>query len=410
MPSARQSAVKAIRSLTEAGHEAYFAGGCVRDLLLDRAPKDYDIATSATPDEVQSILRNTKAIGKAFGVIQAHVDGHRFEIATFRADHDYADGRHPTAVTFTDAKTDASRRDFTINAIFFDPLTNRHLDFCDGISDLKKRVLRCVGRPSQRFKEDHLRMLRAIRFAAVLDFRIGKKTSAAIQRHAKLITGISSERIHDELLRILTEAPLPGRALLNMHRLGLLAHVLPLTYESCSEHQLRTIATALDNMPARDAVPMLAALLIRTGAHRGKRVARPDLPAMTASTELELRNLKCSGKHTRDALKAQALYWRIVRSRGDMSAEILPELIESYAEIAVDLMTAQCKPYAEQIARLRPIVKSRLERPLITGNDLISIGVEPGPDMKAMLSKARILQAQGKVTSKKDMLKAVRQS
>lgn len=253
-------------------------------------------------------------------------------------------------------------------------------------------------------------MLRAIRFAAVLNFHTEKRTAEAIQRHSKLITGISSERIHDELVRILTEAPQPGRALFNMHRLGLLEHVLPLTYESCSVHQLRAIATVLDNMPARDTVPMLAALLIRTGARKGKRVTHADLRAVTTETERELRNLKCSGKHSRDALKAQGLYWRIVLSRGDISPDILPELIEPYAEIAVDLMTAQCKPYAEQIARLRLIVKSRLERPLITGNDLISIGVEPGPDMKAMLSKARILQAQGKTTSKKQMLKAVRQS
>ena len=382
----------------------------MRDQLLGRSPKDYDIATSATPDQVQSALRNTKAIGKAFGVIQAHVDGHRFEIATFRADHDYADGRHPTTVTFTDAKTDASRRDFTINAIFLNPLTQDTLDFCDGIKDLKKRVIRCVGSPNQRFKEDHLRMIRAIRFSAVLDFHIEQKTASAILRNAKRINTISGERIHDEIMRILTEAPQPGKAMRNMRKLGLFKHILPLTDDSSSEHQFNQIAGGLDKMPSCDTVSVLAALLIRTGARKGKKVTLSDLPTMTHATESESRNLKCSNKQIRLILKAQSLFWRIALSKGATPPDMLPELVEPYAAYAMDLMRSAGKPYATRIRRLSQVVKKRLERPLITGNDLKSIGMAPGPEMKTVLDTARLLQAQGKVRSKKQMLKAVRQS
>jgi poly(A) polymerase len=213
--------------LRQAGHQALFAGGCVRDRLMGRPPKDYDVATSARPDEVERLFPRAIGVGKAFGVIRVRQAGHEYEVATFRQDHAYRDGRRPEAVTFSDAEQDARRRDFTINALFQDPATDDILDYVGGQADLAARVLRCVGEPRERFQEDHLRLLRAIRFSEALGFVLHPDTRQALVACAPLITRVSAERIRDELSRILTESIRPGRAVGALRESGLLRHVLP---------------------------------------------------------------------------------------------------------------------------------------------------------------------------------------
>jgi len=217
-----------VRALREAGHESLFAGGCVRDALLGRPLKDIDIATRASPDEVERLFAGrTTAVGKAFGVVVVRQDDQAFEVATFRADGAYTDGRRPDAIRFTDAAEDAKRRDFTINGLFYDPISAALLDFVDGRADLAAGVVRAIGDPTARFQEDHLRLLRAVRFAAVLGFRLDAATAAAVRAGAGTLATVSAERIGSEVSRMLCEAPRASVALELLRELDLLHVVLP---------------------------------------------------------------------------------------------------------------------------------------------------------------------------------------
>lgn len=202
-PTARAAALRIIRTLHDAGHTALLAGGCVRDMLMKRRPADFDVATSAKPPEVIGLFRRTQKVGVQFGVVIVGVGPHWVEVATFRSDLDYADGRRPTGVHFSDPRNDALRRDFTINGMFYDPLKREVIDYVGGERDIRAGVIRAIGDPPQRFAEDHLRMLRAVRFAAKLGFTIERATRDAIAQHAERIARVSPERICDELGRVL---------------------------------------------------------------------------------------------------------------------------------------------------------------------------------------------------------------
>lgn len=220
-------ALKVVQTLQEKGYAAYFAGGCVRDERIGRIPKDYDVATSAHPGEVEAVFEKTIPIGKAFGVV-AVIDGKiAVEVATFRKDIGTSDGRHPEQIQFSAPREDALRRDFTINGMFFDPIADELLDFVDGQADLERKTIRTIGSPTQRFQEDHLRMLRAIRFTHALGFTLEAETEAAIAKMAHLIKLISAERIELEMTKTLTESKRPGDALEHLFRTGLLQHILP---------------------------------------------------------------------------------------------------------------------------------------------------------------------------------------
>src|SRR5262249_8315809 len=197
-----EAARKVAAHLREAGHIAYFAGGCVRDMVRGLAPKDYDIATDARPEVVQRLFPRTYAVGAHFGVIVVLEGDFQFEVATFRSDDAYIDGRHPTSIHFSSPKEDAKRRDFTINGMFYDPVAERVIDFVGGRADIAAKLVRAIGDAKQRFAEDRLRMLRAVRFATVLDYQIDKPTWEALFADAASIREISAERIRDELVRI----------------------------------------------------------------------------------------------------------------------------------------------------------------------------------------------------------------
>ena len=214
-------------TLQNAGYEAYWAGGCVRDQYLGLPPKDYDIATSARPDKVETLFSKTLAIGKSFGVIAVIENQIQIDVATFRADAPSSDGRHPDAVTFCAAAEDAKRRDFTINALFYDPISKKLIDYVDGVADLEAGLIRAIGTPLERFQEDRLRLLRAVRFSHVLDFHIEPYTRRALEQEASMINAVSIERIECELTRILTESHNPGDALHTLQTVGLLPKILP---------------------------------------------------------------------------------------------------------------------------------------------------------------------------------------
>ncbi|NWG12501.1 MAG: CCA tRNA nucleotidyltransferase, partial [Acidobacteria bacterium] len=221
-----RAARRIVARLRRHGHEALFAGGCVRDRILRRRPQDIDIATSATPATVAALFPRSSMVGARYGVVQVKLYGRGYEVATFRTEGPYLDGRHPSSVEFATPVQDAHRRDFTVNALFYDPITDRVIDYVRGKADIRNRLIRTVGEPEARFNEDKLRMLRAVRFACSLGFRIEGRTWEAIREHAREITGVSGERIRDEILKILT-GPDPARGLDLLSDSGLLRWVLP---------------------------------------------------------------------------------------------------------------------------------------------------------------------------------------
>src|SRR6266478_1149333 len=239
LPNAKHHAAEIVSTLRKQGHQAYLAGGCVRDLLLSREPADYDVATDATPRQVMEIFPQTYAVGEQFGVVlvpQSDANGATgvlarqgttVEVATFRSDVGYSDGRHPDEVRFTkDPREDVQRRDFTINGMMLDPATNEVLDFVAGQDDLKAGIVRAIGDPERRFTEDKLRMLRAVRFAARFDYKIDPATMSAIQKLAPKIHQVSCERVREELTKMLTEGR-ARRAFELLDTTGLLPEVLP---------------------------------------------------------------------------------------------------------------------------------------------------------------------------------------
>ena len=224
--SAREKALFLVRRLREEGYEAYLAGGSVRDDLLGRNPKDYDVATDARPEAVQKIFPRTVPVGTQFGVVLVVLEGETFEVATFRFDGPYLDGRHPSNVRFGTLEEDVKRRDFTINGMMYDPLSERLIDLVGGKEDLARRRIRAIGEPRQRFEEDRLRMIRAVRLAASTDFTIEEGTFQALQELAPSITSVAWERIGEEITRLLTEGG-ARKGFQLLERTGLLEVVLP---------------------------------------------------------------------------------------------------------------------------------------------------------------------------------------
>ncbi len=271
----KSTSVEIIEILRKAGHKAYWAGGCVRDILLGKKPHDFDIVTSAKPNEIEKLLEHTIPIGKKFGVILAIKNSYSFEIATFRSDSGYSDGRRPDAVLFTTAEEDAKRRDFTINGMFYDPITDKVFDFVGAKKDLQEKLIRFIGEPETRIKEDYLRILRAVRFKNAFNFQYHPDTYKAIKKNAHLVKKISKERVRDELNKIIMEDK-PGQAFEELYELGILQHIIPelvklkglaqpLIYHTEGDvwdHTLKSINSLreeeIDPNPLREKLPDLA--------------------------------------------------------------------------------------------------------------------------------------------------------
>lgn len=222
----KPTSISIIEKLRSAGHQAFWAGGCVRDILLGHEPNDYDIVTSAKPDEIEKILEETKPVGKEFGVILVIKGEHAFEVASFRSDSGYSDGRRPDAVLFTDAKEDARRRDFTINGMFYDPTADKVFDYVGGQKDLDAELIRFIGNSHKRILEDHLRILRAVRFKNQFDFQYHPETYKALKNHAALIENVVPQRVQYELNRMI-EGNNRAQAFEDLSELGILEHIIP---------------------------------------------------------------------------------------------------------------------------------------------------------------------------------------
>jgi len=424
------AAEEIVRLLSQAGHRAVYAGGCVRDALLHRPYPDVDIATSATPDQVQALFpKASDPQGKAFGVIRLKQGDQIFEIATFRVDGPYLDGRRPSSVTFTTAEEDAQRRDFTVNGMFFDPLKNEVLDFVGGKSDLDAKTIRAIGDPTARFTEDRLRLFRAIRFAAQLGFKIEPKTWEALVRLSPDSKNLAPERVRDELVKIFT-SPDPALGLDLLHDSGLISVWLPelLEMRGCAqspEHHpegdvwvhTRLLLTHLKNPSP---VLALSALLHDIGKPRtsrtepsgrirffghegvGARMAEEILRRLRFSNDDMTAICACIANHMafKDAPQMRVSTLKRLLARPTFPEELELHRIDcssSHGELDIHrfLLSKQAEFSQEEI---KP-------KPLITGHDLVKLGITPGPRMGEILNQLMDEQLEGRLTDQKDALK-----
>jgi tRNA nucleotidyltransferase/poly(A) polymerase len=430
----REEATAIVRRLQQAGHEAVFAGGSVRDALLGREPSDYDIATSATPDEVEALFERTVPIGRSFGILLVASGEHHFEVATFRKDEGYEDGRRPVAVTFTDIESDARRRDFTINAMFEDPIAGRILDFTGGRDDLAAGVLRAVGDPAERFREDSLRLLRGVRFSARFGLAVEAATLAALKANAATITRVSVERIGDELVRMLTEGR-AQRAFELLDQTGLLDHVLP------EISAMKGCEQSPDSHPEGDVFVHTLLCLSHLEAGCTETLALGVLlhdVAKPACAETKPDGKRTFYGHTRDgAHMAEAILRRLRRSNAtiDRVAFLVDQHLRHCSAQAMRASTLKRFLRQDGIDELMALAKidalsssgdlghwefcrDALERlsaeqirpePLLRGGDLIELGIAKGPLFRTILTAVEDAQLDGKLSSREAALDFVRE-
>jgi poly(A) polymerase len=389
------TAVRVARRLIDAGYTALFNGGCVRDRLMGGEPKDYDIATDATPEQVREVFPRARGVGVSFGVMLVRSGGFTIEIATFRSEGVYSDGRRPDEVHFSDAEHDALRRDFTINGLFEHPLTGEIIDYVGGRADLEAGVIRAIGDPAARLHEDRLRMLRAVRFAARLSFEIDPATAEAIRSGAGELRGVSRERIGQELRWMLSDRNRTVAARL-IQALGLDSVVLD------EPHRAVPLAR-LDRLPAEAdySLALAAWLLDRHGdAEDHGAAARRWTAALMLSND-ESRQLKRSLAVRRTLLESWnespvAGRKRLAASERFASGLLL---LESEDEAAAAAVRAEVDRLAK--TELAPA-------PLVDGNDLIELGFRPGPAFSRLLEAVYDAQLEGRVTSRAEALDLAR--
>jgi len=411
--AARQFALSVVQQLREAGFQALWAGGCVRDRLMGRVPKDYDVATAATPDQVRTVIgrRRTLAIGAVFGVVT--VLGPRsagqVEVATFRKDATYSDGRHPDHVTFTDAQEDALRRDFTINGLFWDPVEECVIDYVDGQADLAAGIVRAIGDAHHRIAEDKLRMLRAVRFASFFGFRVDPSTLTAIAQHAAEISVVSVERISEELRRMLLHAS-RRKAVELLQQTGLLGEVLPELREA-------TARRSAAQEPLGKTFKILGALQEPTFAASFAALIRDVAPTADLKPARDIcRRCKLSNTETRSVLFCLE-HERLIRNALDESwADLQPVLVDpnseellGYVAAVVEILdsSSNAVEFCRQQLAMPP---DRLNpAPLLTGDDLRAAGMPTGPAYRAVLKAVRDAQLLNQVVDRQSALVLAKQ-
>jgi len=450
----KEYAISIVHTLRDRGYQAYLVGGCVRDLLLGREPADYDVTTDATPERVMRIFPETCAVGAQFGVVLIPVPKHQndplpdatssgstdhcktgvVEVATFRSDIGYSDGRHPDHVRYSkDPREDVERRDFTINGLLLDPITNQVLDYVGGQQDLKLGIIRTIGDPDRRFEEDKLRMLRAVRFAARFEYEIHRDTFHAIRELAKQIHQVSRERVRDELSKMLVEGHARSAFLL-LDKTGLLQEVLPEISAMKGVEQppqfhpegdvfVHTLLL-LQNLPHPCPVTLAwGALLHDVGKPPTFRVAdrirfdgHVDIGVKMA--EEICRRLRFSNDDTEQILALVNHHMRFADVQRMKESTLkrfmrLPRFEEHLELHRLDCQSSHgdLTSYNFTRAKLATTPQETMRpRPLVTGNDLIAAGYAPGPRFKEILSAVEDSQLEGQLQNKEAAMEFVRQS
>ncbi len=393
LESGRELARRIAVTLQSSGYVAYWVGGCVRDEILGLVPKDYDVASSAVPEQILSLFPDAELIGASFGVVQVRdrKTGGVVEVATFRSESNYRDGRHPEQVRYEkDASLDASRRDFTINALFYDPVRDEVIDFVDGREDLKAGLVRAIGEARDRFGEDHLRLLRAVRFAVRFGYEIERKTLEAVREMAPKITRVAGERLHAELSLILTAAN-RGAALQLLRDTGLLRALFPELLAGQGER--------LGFLRGTVSMPLAWAALLE-GVSDGAAVVRRF---RFSRVEADL----CLG-----LLGAELQFERV----SEMPVAELKRFLRvpNFAE-HLELYRATRQARGERLDTYDQIVLLRAKwteeelRPaaLLSGDDLLELGLEPGPRFREMLNAVEDAQLEGRIQTRSEAIELV---
>ena len=410
--ASREDALAVVKRLREAGHVAYFAGGCVRDMLLGLEPKDYDVATDATPDRVRKLFTNTQAVGAAFGVILVRHRRSQIEVATFRSDVNYVDGRRPEKVVFTTAEEDAKRRDFTINGLFYDPIEDKVIDFVGGQQDLKNKVLRAIGDPEQRFAEDYLRLLRAIRFAARFDLRIDDATSHAMRNRETQLIRISPERVAEEL-RAMLGPPTRERAWTLLRSYHFLRHIFRESHHRQELGPGHGTSEILGQTAPGQPIPFGLALAAAALAYLWPREGGSDIRDLCAHASVKRisqtlrRNLRISNDEA-DVLECTLLgVGMTLQDEFPGIAKLKRFLARPTEPLTRELLLALSRSglHVERIQHLLSVL-IQLEQtdfappPLITGDDLTAAGLTPGPVFRRVLDAVYDAQLEDRVKTK----------
>lgn len=388
----RRAAIDIVRRLQSQGFQALLAGGCVRDMLLGRHPKDYDVATDARPEDVMALFRRTLKVGAKFGVVIVLNRGRQVEVATFRSEAEYTDGRHPDRVAFTDAAEDASRRDFTINGMFYDPVTKQVIDHVDGQADLEKRVLRTIGNPQDRFSEDYLRMLRAVRFSTQLDFPIDPETFAAIRSNAGHIRKISGERIAIELEATLTH-PNRGAGARMLFDSGLAVAIFPALTPDRGGHVGDVLGWLRNRV---DFALALAAFFAGVSAD-----AALEACALLKLSRSRTRHVQFLLTHRGSLLDDQMSLARLKLLLAKPYFWDLYELQRATEKANGNSQGLAC------LARLRKRVQALRgsnvsPKPLLNGHDLVRLGAAPGPVVGQLAEELYIAQLEGQLCNRQE--------
>src|SRR6266853_1289545 len=419
--------------LRESGHIAYLAGGCVRDIVRGETPKDFDIATDAKPEIVQKLFSRTYAVGAHFGVILVVENGFQFEVATFRSDDAYVDGRRPSAVHFSSPEKDAERRDFTINGMFYDPVAEKVIDFVGGRADIEAKLVRAIGDAAQRFGEDRLRMLRAVRFATVLDYKIDTQTWDALVANAVSINEISAERIREELVRVfLSSQRVRGWDLLDSS--GLMRAILPEVdaMKGCLQPEqfhpegdvFQHTRLMLSLLPEKVSGPLVCSVLFHD-------VAKP----VTATVD-ETGRIRFNEHDRIGAEMTEAIMGRLRFSRAEIDATV--EMVRQHMvfkdapkmrvaklkrfmarptfDEELELHRVDCESSHRILDNYEFLLRKRDEfanepiipPPLVRGDDLIAFGLKPGPKFGEILEAVETRQLEGKLRTREEALEWVK--
>jgi poly(A) polymerase len=442
----KETAINIVQRLRKNGYSALFAGGCVRDMLMGSVPEDYDIATDAHTNDITNIFKKTIPVGVHYGVILVIENNFQFEVATFRSDGTYSDGRHPDTVTFSDAKGDALRRDFTINGMFYDPIDNKCLDYVGGMNDIKAHIIRAIGDPFERFEEDRLRMIRAVRFACRFNYEIENQTAEAIKKLHDKVLSVSAERIKEELEKILT-GPNPHTGIKMMDELNLLNEILPeVTAMKGVEqpdnfHPEGDVFThTLLALSELDASRRKSQLLGKSTGFHGKwelamatllhDIGKPvtfeiadrirfnnhdNVGAKMAEKICERLRMSNAEKERIMWLVKNHLYlrnaqqMRISKLKRLFAHEGYPELAELYRVDSLS-STGNLDDYVFCQEMYEKLQEEEVKpEPLITGHDLIALGLKPGPIFSKILETIKDEHLEEKITTKEQAIKRAKE-
>ncbi len=435
-------ALQIVKTLSSHGHVAYYAGGCVRDMLLGLEPHDIDIVTDATPNKVESIFSKTIPVGKQFGIIVVLIDGQEYEVATFRNDGNYIDGRRPKSISFSSPKEDAQRRDLTINGLFYDPLNDKIMDFVGGKQDIENKVIRFIGNAQDRIDEDRLRILRAVRFAAKLDFSMDEDTKNIIRKNAHRIHDVSIERIKDELDKMLISDK-PSIAFEMLRSLGLLDQILPEVSTlwnceqsakwhsegNCGIHTMMVLDATRER--TNDLNLLWAALLHDVGkpatsvVNADGNISCHNHDKVGADIALSIMERMKSSNFDKEMITSLVAYHMQIGTMQDMrKATVRKFIAQPHFDKLITLFEADClscHPADSERAHTKmdgvTFVKSladkmknekQLPKPILTGKHLIDLGMKPGPKFKEILGFVMDKQLEGEVHTIDECLTIVR--